>query len=72
MYSVANVANVAGISGLRAFLRFTPKAGYNGYIGYKLVDQDVLGRVPPQCGEDGQGQGTSPATRARRASWLQT
>jgi len=72
VYSVANVATVARVSGLRAFLRFTPEAGYNGYIGYKPVDQDVLGRAPPQCGEDSQGQGTSPATRARRASRLQT
>jgi len=47
VYSVANVATVARVSGLRAFLRFTPEAGYNGYIGYKPVDQDVLGRTPP-------------------------
>ena len=72
VYFVANVANVARASGSRAFLRFTPEAGYNGYIGYKPGDQDVLGRAPPRCGEDSQDQGTLRAARARRASRLQT
>jgi len=51
---------------------FHPGAGYNGYIGYKPGEQDVLGRAPPRCGEDSQDQGTLRAARARRASRLQT